>query len=128
VLNLALYEADRLSSEAWQYNPWGAATEFKKLWSSPVAVQSIIGDVMNSAGTLAQMLIEGDEYDPYYHSGKYAKQHKLKVYIERRIPIYRGINSVLNIADDNHYYKLGDNMLSLIPVKAWATELKTSLK
>ncbi len=128
MLNLALYEADRLSSEAWQYNPWGAASEFKKLWSSPVAVQSIVGDVFNSAGTLAQMLIEGDEYDPYYHSGKYAKQHKLKVYIERRIPIYRGVKSVLNIADDNHYYKLGDNMLSIIPVADIATNIKEAVR
>ena len=124
LLNLAYYEADRLASEAWQYNPWGAASEFKKLWSSPVAVQSIVGDVFNSAGTLAQMLIEGDDYDPYYHSGKYAKQHRLKVYVERRIPIYRGVKSILNIADDNHYYKLEDNMLGIIPVDGIATSIK----
>ena len=98
------------------------------MWSSPVAVQSIVGDVFNSAGTLAQILIEGDEYDPYYHSGKYANQHKLKVYIERRIPIYRGVKSVLNIADDNHYYKLGDNMLSIIPVADISTSIKETVR
>ena len=46
---------------------------------------------------MAQILIEGEDYDPYYHSGKYAGEHKLKVYIERRIPVWRGINSILNI-------------------------------
>ena len=75
-------------------------------------------------GTMAQILIEGEDYDPYYHSGKYAGEHKLKVYIERRIPVWRGINAILNIGHDNHYYKLGDNMISIIPVKDIATWIK----
>ena len=117
VYNLCLYEADRLASESFQFNPLGAMSEAKKLWSNPVAVQSIINDVLASMGTMSQILIEGEDYDPYYSSGKYAGEHKLKVYIERRIPVWRGINAILNIADDNHYYKLGDNMISVIPVK-----------
>lgn len=117
IYNLCLYEADRLASESFQFNPLGAASEAKKLWSNPVAVQSILNDILSSMGTLSQILIEGEDYDPYYKSGKYAGEHKLKVYIERRIPVWRGINSILNIADDNHYYKLGDNMITIIPVK-----------
>lgn len=124
IYNLCLYEADRLSSEAFQFNPYGAWVEAKKLWSNPLAVQSIINDVLSSMGTMSQILIEGEDYDPYYHSGKYAHQHKLKVYIERRIPVWRGINAVVNIADDNHYYKLGDNMLNIIPVKDIANWIK----
>jgi hypothetical protein len=124
IYNLALYEADRLASESFQFNPFGAASEAKKLWSNPVAVQSIVNDVLSSMGTMAQILIEGEDYDPYYHSGKYAGEHKLKVYIERRIPVWRGINAILNIGDDNHYYKLGDNMISIIPVKDIATWIK----
>jgi hypothetical protein len=99
-------------------------SEAKKLWSNPVAVQSIINDVLASIGTMAQILIEGEDYNPYYSSGKYAGEHKLKVYIERRIPVWRGINAILNIADDNHYYKLGDNMISVIPVKDIANWIK----
>lgn len=124
IYNLALYEADRLASESFQFNPFGAASEAKKLWSNPVAVQSIVNDILSSMGTMAQILIEGEDYDPYYHSGKYAGEHKLKVYIERRIPVWRGINAILNIGDDNHYYKLGDNMISIIPVKDIAEWIK----
>ena len=124
IYNLALYEADRLASESFQFNPFGAASEAKKLWSNPVAVQSIANDILSSMGTMAQILIEGEDYDPYYHSGKYAGEHKLKVYIERRIPVWRGINAILNIGHDNHYYKLGDNMISIIPVKDIATWIK----
>ena len=124
IYNLCLYEADRLASESFQFNPFGAMSEAKKLWSNPIAVQSIINDVLASMGTMAQILIEGEDYDPYYTSGKYAGQHKLKVYIERRIPVWRGINAILNIADDNHYYKLGDNMINVIPVKDIAEWIK----
>ena len=124
IYNLCLYEADRLASESFQFNPFGAMSEAKKLWSNPVAVQSIINDVLASMGTMAQILIEGEDYDPYYSSGKYSGEHKLKVYIERRIPVWRGINAILNIADDNHYYKLGDNMISVIPVKDIANWIK----
>ena len=124
IYNLCLYEADRLASESFQFNPYGAWVEAKKLWSNPVAVQSIINDILASMGTMSQILIEGEDYDPYYQSGKYAHQHKLKVYIERRIPVWRGINAIVNIADDNHYYKLGDNMLNLIPVKDIAEWIK----
>ena len=124
IYNLALYEADRLASESFQFNPFGAASEAKKLWSNPIAVQSIVNDILSSMGTMAQILIEGEDYDPYYHSGKYAGEHKLKVYIERRIPVWRGVNAILNIGHDNHYYKLGDNMISIIPVKDIATWIK----
>ena len=124
IYNLCLYEADRLASESFQFNPYGTWVEAKKLWSNPVAVQSIINDILSSMGTMSQILIEGEDYDPYYKSGKYAHQHKLKVYIERRIPVWRGINAIANIADDNHYYKLGDNMLNIIPVKDIAEWIK----
>lgn len=124
IYNLCMYEADRLASESFQFNPLGAMSEAKKLWSNPLAVQSIVNDVLASMGTMSQILLEGEDYDPYYHSGKYAGEHKLKVYIERRIPVWRGINAIANIADDNHYYKLGDNMLSIIPVKDIAKWIK----
>ena len=124
IYNLCLYEADRLASESFQFNPYGAWVEAKKLWSNPVAVESIINDIRISMGVMSQILLEGEDYDPYYHSGKYSGEHKLKVYVERRIPVWRGINAIANIADDNHYYKLGDNMISIIPVKDIANWIK----
>ena len=42
----------------------------------------------------------------------------------KRIPIWRNIKSITDIAENNHYYKLGDNMLSMIPVKDIAHWIK----
>lgn len=115
--NLALYEMDRLATETFMWNPLGAYSEAKKLWSSPVAAESIIEDCFNILGTLSGMILEGEEYDPYFRSGRYAGQHKLGVYVERRIPYWRNWVAIRDIADNNHYYKMGDNALSIIPVK-----------
>ena len=123
IYNLALYEADRLATETGMYGI-GAYTEFKTLWSSPVAVQSIISDVYSSIGLVSQMLIEGDDFDPYYRSGRYAGKKKLNVRIERRIPYWRNYLAIRDIADSNHYYRIGDNVLSIIPVKKIADKIK----
>lgn len=117
VYNLFMYEADRLSSESFMYNPIGIYSEGKKLWSSPVAVQSTITDLLSTAGFIAQYMIQGDEFDPYYQSGLYAGENKLEVRIKRNIPIYHSINMLERLNRSNKYYKLGDNMLSIVPVK-----------
>lgn len=115
--NLALYEADRLLSESLQFNPIGAYNEAKKLWSTPIAAQSGIQDLFQSVGLLTKMIMQGDEFDPYYHSGRFAGEHKLSVYIQRRIPVWRGIKTgFIDIVESNQYYKLGsypviDNVL-----------------
>ena len=115
--NLALYEADRLASESFQFNPLGMISEAKKLWSTPIAAQSGFEDLIQSISLISKMLIEGDEFDPYYHTGQYAGEHKLSVYVQRRIPIWRNIKSgFIDINDSNKYYKMGDNMLGIIPV------------
>ena len=124
VYNFGLYQADRLSSEAFMWNPYGAMAEAKKLWSNPVAVQSIINDIFSGMGVVAGMIMEGEEYDPYYHSGRFAGQHKLGVYVERRIPYWRNYIALRDIADNNHYYKMGDNMIGLINVKDIAHTIK----
>lgn len=115
--NLAMYEADRLASESFMYNPLGAASEFKKLWSSPVAVQTGISDLLNSAGLISQYIIQGDDFDPYYQSGLYAGENKLEIKLKRNIPMYHGINMLERLTRSNKYYKLGDNMLTIVPVK-----------
>lgn len=111
--NLALYEADRLASESSQFSfigPYNVFNESKKLWSSPIAAQSGIQDLYKSISLLSHMIMEGDEFDPYYRSGRFAGEHKLSVYIQRRIPIWRGIKTgFVDIVESNSYYKLGKN-------------------
>lgn len=116
VYNLGLYEMDRLATETFMWNPIGLYSEGKKLWSSPVAAQSIVGDCFNIMGTISGMLLDGEDYDPYFHGGRYSGEHKLKVYTERRIPYWRNWVALRDIADNNHYYKMGDNIISWLDV------------
>ena len=110
--NLALYEADRLASESFQFNPIGMINEAKKLWSTPIAAQSGLEDLISTMGFISDWLFDED-FDPYYQSGRFAGQNKFIVRLKRRIPIYRGINtSFLEITESNHYYKMGQNMLN----------------
>lgn len=110
--NLALYEADRLASESMQYNPIGIYAESKKLWSQPVAATSIVTDLISSAGHISKMLLEGDNYDLTFNSGRFAGQNKLAVYVARRTPLYRQYDGLVHLSDDNHYYKLTGNITS----------------
>lgn len=114
--SLALYQMDRLSSEVAVFS-YGALTEVKKLYSNPIAIGQTFTDLQNSFGFIAKYLMEGDEFNPYYTTGRYKGEHKLKVYFERQIPIWRNIDRLNNIDQNNKYYKLGENMLSIIPTK-----------
>ena len=117
VYNLMMYEADRLASESFMYNPVGVYAEGKKLWSSPIAAQTAISDLLATTGLISQYMIQGDEFDPYYSTGLYKGENKFWVQIRRNIPIYHSINMVERLERSNKYYKLGDNMLSIVPVK-----------
>lgn len=116
-LNLILYEADRLATEAGQYLPWILPTEGKKVIQSPMAANSIVTDVLGTMGHIAKYILSGGDYDMTYQTGKFAGENKIKVYLLRRIPIWRGIKtSFLDIVDNNHYYKLGQNMLGFLDI------------
>lgn len=115
--NLALYEADRLASESFMYNPIGLVTEMKTLMSTPVAAQSIITDLYKSIQTAVGMIMQGEDFDPVYHSGQFAGRNKLGVYIERRIPLWNGIRSIRDTPANNRAYKKGDSAATIIPVK-----------
>lgn len=122
--NLALYECDRLASETAEYS-FGAFSESKKLLTQPSASMSFVTDMASSANMLAHMILEGDEFDGEYHSGKFAGENKLKVYLERRIPLWRGIkSSFIDITKTNKYYKYGENVLDLFNVKELADDIK----
>lgn len=119
IANLALYQADRLSSETIMYNI-GAVSEFDKLWSSPVALGQSFKDVQSAFGFIAKYFIEGDEFNPNYTTGLYKGENKLAVYVKRQIPIYRGINRIMQLDQNNKYYKLTENMLGIIPTQSIA--------
>ena len=115
--NMALYQADRLATEAGQYFPPIFYTEAKKIYQSPIAANSGITDALGTMSMLAKMIIEGDEFDDTYKTGKFAGESKLSVYIQRRIPIWRGIrSSFIDISKNNKYYKVGDNFLSFFNI------------
>ena len=124
VYNLAMYEADRLSSESFMYNPLGLISEGKKLWSSPIAATNGIEDVVSAAGFISQWILAGDDFSPYYKSGVYAGEHKGWVMLKRNLPMYRAYYMLERLERNNKYYKLGDNMLTIIPVKDIADWIK----
>ena len=126
--NLALYEIDRYATEVGQYNPIIGYSEAKKLWQSPIAANSGVTDLLSTANQLCHMMLDGDDFDGTYKSGKFAGQSKIKVYVERRIPIWRGIKtSFIDIVDNNHYYKVGENVLGFINADKRAKDLKESM-
>ena len=129
LFNQAIYQADRLSTESSQYIPFVAWGEARKLWQSPIAAGSGVTDALSSANMIAHMIIDGDEYDGEYHSGKFAGESKLSVYIQRRIPIWRGIkSSFVDIKDNNKFYKVSENMLGFFNADDKAEELRRTLK
>ena len=114
--NLLMYHADRLASEAFAFTPIGLASEGEKLWSSPVAIWQSGDDLLKGLAFGVQTLIDNG-FEGEYETGRYAGENKLKVIIGRNIPVYRNIQRIIELPDNNSYYKLGDNALSVIPVK-----------
>ena len=90
---------------------------FEKLYFYSPSYCQFFSDFTRGFGFIAKYFMEGDEFNPYYTTGRYKGEHKLKVYFERQIPIWRNIDRLNNIDQNNKYYKLGENMLSIIPTK-----------
>ena len=122
--NLLLYEADSLASQAMMYTPPFIVTEAKKLYSSPIAAQTMPSDLIKAMGIIAEGLIEGDDYNWNYTSGRYAKENKLFVLTTRQIPIYRAYSNIAGLDQSNSYYKLGKNVLGFIPVDDIANSIR----
>lgn len=113
--NLLIYEADSLATQVMMYTPPFVITEGKKLYSSPIAAQTMPSDVLKAMNIIAEGLIAGDDYNWDYSSGRYAKENKLYVLTTRQIPIYRAYSNIAGLDKSNSYYKLGDNILGIIP-------------
>lgn len=122
IYNLMLYHADRLASEAASFTPFGAYAEGKKLWSSPVAIGQTINDLLGTTAMAARFLIEED-FTEEYTTGRYKGMNKFEVMAIRNIPVIRSINRVLDLPNNNSYYKLDENILSIIPYKDIAKDI-----
>ena len=123
--NFCLYEADRLGTEAMEYFPIAMPYNAKKVIQSPIAANSIITDLLGTCGQISKFILNFGDYDMTYQSGKLAGENKVEVYLTRRIPIWRGIKtSFLDIVDNNHYYKLNQNMLGFFDVEKRTTQIK----
>lgn len=113
--NLLIYEADSLATQVMMYTPPFIVTEGKKLYSSPIAAQTMPSDVLKAMNIIAEGLIAGDDYNWDYTSGRYARENKLFVLGTRQIPIYRAYSNIAGLDKSNSYYKLGDNILGIVP-------------
>lgn len=121
--NLLLYQADKLASESSMYSPLGLFTEVKTLYSSPLAIIPSIEDLAKIGGLGINYLINGDDFNPYYETGQYAGENKFKVYVYRNIPVYRTVNRLINLSDNNSYYRIGETIFDTISTEKVADAL-----
>ena len=56
-------------------------------------------------------------------TGRYKGMNKFEVMAVRNIPVVRSINRVLDLPNNNSYYKLDENILSIIPYKDIAKDI-----
>jgi hypothetical protein len=70
----------------------------------------------------ARFLIEED-FTEEYTTGRYKGMNKFEVMAIRNIPVIRSINRVLDLPNNNSYYKLDENILSIIPYKDIAKDI-----
>ena len=59
-----------------------------------------------------------------YKSGQYANKTKLEVFLLRNTPVVRGINRLIELPNNNNYYKLGQNMIGVFDAKALGEQLR----
>jgi hypothetical protein len=122
--NFMFYQTDRLASESSQYMPWVLPHEARKTFRTPAAMFQGIDDVANTFSFLTQCIIGGDDFSPVYESGVNAGKNKLSVYIQRNIPVWRGIrSSFIDINDNNKAYKAGKNVIGFIDTDAEAERI-----
>jgi hypothetical protein len=107
-LSTALYLIDRLNTEASMYTPWGLVTETKTLYSSPIAMTNLPEDILKSLEYSVRWIFD-DDFNINYPSGQYAGQNKIAVRLKRNIPIYRVYDRLSHMAQNNQYYRIGDN-------------------
>lgn len=108
LLSTSLYLIDRLNSESSMYTPWGMFTEFKTLYSSPIAMSNLPTDILKCLELSVQWMFN-DNFDINYPSGLYSGENKIWVRLRRNIPGYRVYDRLNHMANNNQYYRIGDN-------------------
>lgn len=121
--NFALYEANRLATESFMYDPVGLWTETKTLMSTPIAGLNVIGDGFMAIQNILKYMF-GDEESLYYQSGRFAGENRLLVYLKRRTPIYNGVRGIIELPKNNRYYREGETAITLVPTKDIAEDLQ----
>ena len=108
MLATGLYLIDRLNTEASMYTPWGMLSEFKTLYSSPIAMTNLPEDILKSLELSIRWIFD-ENFNPNYENGQYVGQNKIAVRLKRNIPIYRVYDRLNHMAQNNQYYRIGDN-------------------
>lgn len=121
--NLLMYHADRLASESQAYTPWGFVGEADKLWSSPVAASTGIQDTLKALSVAIRAIGDGELLEQY-KTGRYANRTKLEVFLTNNTPVLRGIKRLQDLPNNNSYYKLNENLMSIVPVKEIGESLR----
>lgn len=114
-----IYICDRLTSEAQAFLPWGAYSEAKTLYSSPLAASNLITDTLKLCEYTARGLFDAN-FNPTYTTGLYKGEDKRKVYLLRNIPAVRVARRLQLMSRNNQYYRLNDNIMNILPAKAIA--------
>lgn len=122
-LSTILYIADRLNSESQMYTPWGLYAEASTLWSSPVASMTAPADLLKGLGIVTKYLFN-DDFNINYTTGLYKGQNKLAVLVYRNTPIYRNINRILHMKENNSYYRINETALNIKLAKNIASIIK----
>ena len=118
-----MYHADRLASESQAYTLWGFVGEADKLWSSPVAASTGIRDTLKALSVAIRAIGDGELLEQY-NTGRYANRTKLEVFLTNNTPVLRGIKRLQDLPNNNSYYKLNENLMSVIPVKEIGENLR----
>ena len=107
-LATTVYLADRLYQESRMYTFGGLVTEGKTLWSSPIASEKLIEDLLSSMSIIVNYMADPD-FNINYTTGLYKGENKLWVKLRRNIPIYRIYDRLSMMPKNNNYYKIGAN-------------------
>uniref|UniRef100_A0AAU8MHN4 Uncharacterized protein n=1 Tax=Geladintestivirus 1 TaxID=3233133 RepID=A0AAU8MHN4_9CAUD len=107
---MLLYQADRLDTESFMWNPFGMVKEFKTLYSQPVAAQSSFVDILDTMNFYCEALFD-DEFEWEINSGPHSGENKILMRLRRNIPIYRVIDRYTYFDKSNRFYRYGNNGL-----------------
>lgn len=103
--DLAVYEIDRLYSNAMMYNPIGFINEGRKILKSPAAAQGTILDTYKLISNLVGYPLQTPE-ERVYKTGVYAGENKVMVNATKLVPILNKYQQLKRINKLNKYYIL----------------------